>query len=401
MENKTTYHLHFTFLLIYITAEEHFCYCACMSTIKLHSCLPDKQSSNPQIKQIKVQAMNGRVYDPLTASFLSPDNYVQVPDYTPGVNRYAYALNNPLVYTDPDGNNPLIFGLFTLAWSANMAGLASMSAGGTYWQGFGTGITTGIMGAGLGYLGTNVLGITGAIPGTLWGIGSGGLIGGLTAEVAGGNFWSGAISGGIMGGLTGGISGYHRAQGMGLNPWTGGLTKETKYNLNLAGYSWREPVAQNDLGRFVKTAHSDLYKDAGKPGLYVNNDLSKHVLAQIDEPNLDKVMSMKSGYKTRIGFNPRVFSSARKLYLTSYHELIHAKQFYSGMVYEAVKCYANYYNIKPIEALNNFVHPKLEIWAYNYEIVLSKQLNTRIGTPRQRLNYYYQQYDYSIYKFGQ
>jgi hypothetical protein len=26
-----------------------------------------------------------------------------MPDYTPGFNRYAYALNNPLVYTDPDG----------------------------------------------------------------------------------------------------------------------------------------------------------------------------------------------------------------------------------------------------------------------------------------------------------
>jgi hypothetical protein len=47
--------------------------------------------------------MNGRVYDPTTGQFLSPDNYVQLPDYSLGFNRYAYALNNPLVYTDPDG----------------------------------------------------------------------------------------------------------------------------------------------------------------------------------------------------------------------------------------------------------------------------------------------------------
>lgn len=47
--------------------------------------------------------MNGRVYDPLTGQFLNPDNNVQSQDFTQNFNRYAYCLNNPLVYTDPDG----------------------------------------------------------------------------------------------------------------------------------------------------------------------------------------------------------------------------------------------------------------------------------------------------------
>ncbi len=47
--------------------------------------------------------MNGRMYDPLLAMFLSPDNFVQSPGNTQNLNRYAYCLNNPLVYTDPDG----------------------------------------------------------------------------------------------------------------------------------------------------------------------------------------------------------------------------------------------------------------------------------------------------------
>lgn len=47
--------------------------------------------------------MNGRMYDPFTSGFLSVDNYVQSPDYTQSFNRYAYCLNNPLKYTDPDG----------------------------------------------------------------------------------------------------------------------------------------------------------------------------------------------------------------------------------------------------------------------------------------------------------
>ncbi len=47
--------------------------------------------------------MNGRMYDPLLAMFLSPDNFIQSPGNTQNLNRYAYCLNNPLIYTDPDG----------------------------------------------------------------------------------------------------------------------------------------------------------------------------------------------------------------------------------------------------------------------------------------------------------
>jgi RHS repeat-associated protein len=53
--------------------------------------------------------MNGRLYDPLLGRFLSPDNNVQMPDFSQNFNRYSYALNNPLVYVDPDGENPLAF----------------------------------------------------------------------------------------------------------------------------------------------------------------------------------------------------------------------------------------------------------------------------------------------------
>lgn len=46
---------------------------------------------------------NGRMYDYEIARFLSPDNYVQMPDNSQSFNRYSYCLNNPLKYTDPDG----------------------------------------------------------------------------------------------------------------------------------------------------------------------------------------------------------------------------------------------------------------------------------------------------------
>ena len=47
--------------------------------------------------------MNGRLYDPLLGRMLSPDNYVQMPDFSQNFNRYSYCLNNPLKYTDPSG----------------------------------------------------------------------------------------------------------------------------------------------------------------------------------------------------------------------------------------------------------------------------------------------------------
>ena len=47
--------------------------------------------------------MNGRMYDPIVGRFLSPDPYVQMPDFSQSFNRYSYCLNNPLIYTDPSG----------------------------------------------------------------------------------------------------------------------------------------------------------------------------------------------------------------------------------------------------------------------------------------------------------
>jgi len=47
--------------------------------------------------------MNARLYDPILGRFLSPDPYVQMPDFTQNFNRYSYCLNNPLKHTDKDG----------------------------------------------------------------------------------------------------------------------------------------------------------------------------------------------------------------------------------------------------------------------------------------------------------
>jgi len=60
-------------------------------------------TGHEHLTQFGLINMNGRLYDPLVGRFLSPDNYVQSPDFTQNFNRYGYCLNNPLRFNDPSG----------------------------------------------------------------------------------------------------------------------------------------------------------------------------------------------------------------------------------------------------------------------------------------------------------
>jgi len=71
--------------------------------------------------------MNGRVYDPVLARFLSPDPYIQTPDYTQNFNRYSYCLNNPFKYTDPSGE--LFFLMPYFGYNTNGDFTFSLTAG--------------------------------------------------------------------------------------------------------------------------------------------------------------------------------------------------------------------------------------------------------------------------------
>ena len=160
--------------------------------------------------------MNARLYDPLLGRFLSPDPFVQMPDFTQNFNRYSYCLNNPLVYLDQNGE--FIFTLSTFA----IIGICTSAA----------------IGVGLGvYEGYKIAerkGLEGSA--RVWTMIGGGLIGGVAggasafvgayvgagmvaAEIGG--FYAGAITGGAAGATAGFINGF----GMGTletgNPLSG------------------------------------------------------------------------------------------------------------------------------------------------------------------------------------
>jgi len=143
--------------------------------------------------------MNGRMYDAALCRFLSPDPYVQMPDYTQNFNRYSYALNNPLIYSDPSGEwIHLVIGAVlggTINWIANGAEFNAKGLG--Y---FGVGALAGALAAGVGAGVSSALISHSVMSGTA--SFSSGFVG--TATATGTGFFSSAVSG-AAGGITNGL----------------------------------------------------------------------------------------------------------------------------------------------------------------------------------------------------
>ena len=152
--------------------------------------------------------MNGRVYDPVIARFLSPDSYIQAPGLAQNYNGYIYCLNNPLKYTDPSGEIFVVDDIIIVAAIGAAIGAASYTASiafspggfdnwqwGQFFKSMGIGAVSGVVTAGIG----NAFGA----------VGSGGLIGevgraavhgyanGMISQFTGGDFMTGLAAGGI------------------------------------------------------------------------------------------------------------------------------------------------------------------------------------------------------------
>ncbi|MDR1583991.1 MAG: hypothetical protein LBS55_12195 [Prevotellaceae bacterium] len=179
--------------------------------------------------------MNGRVYDPLTAQFLSPDPYIQAPGNWLNYNRYSYCLNNPFKYTDPSGE---VFGvddalvILAMAYFGGMQtnfmycsnnGTNMFNPGNWNWKSAHTyiGIASGVL-QGAGIAGVN-LGFTTNVSGMLT---NGFLQAGVQTTLNGiGNltenkpFFEGWYFAAGMGFVSGAISGYELANAKGSNYW--------------------------------------------------------------------------------------------------------------------------------------------------------------------------------------
>ncbi|WP_198666927.1 FG-GAP-like repeat-containing protein [Taibaiella helva] len=101
-------------------------------------------TAHEHLPQFGLINMNGRIYDPLLGRMLGPDPFIMGQDNTQGYNRYTYALNNPLRYTDPSGHFVAVVPLLVavaygaLLGAVSSAAAYSIMAGRSWtWGGFG------------------------------------------------------------------------------------------------------------------------------------------------------------------------------------------------------------------------------------------------------------------------
>ena len=143
---------------------------------------------------------NGRLYDPVLGRFLSPDNYVQMPDNSQNFNRYSYCLNNPLKYTDPSGN---LFGIddAIIAFAAfNMASSMMQASfeGKSVWKAGALSLLSSAASYGIGEL---FKGAAATFGNELLRAGAHGLVSGVVSALDGGNFASAFVSGAAASGI--------------------------------------------------------------------------------------------------------------------------------------------------------------------------------------------------------
>lgn len=156
-------------------------------------------TGHEMLNEFGIINMNGRLYDPVLGRFFSPDNYVQLPDFSQSYNRYSYCLNNPLKYTDPSGE---LFGiddlvLLGVAYSAYTNAMMAIGNGQNAWKAAGLSLLSSAASFGIG----QAFGAVGNVGKELLRAGAHGVSSGVINVLDGGDFTSGFASGAVASGI--------------------------------------------------------------------------------------------------------------------------------------------------------------------------------------------------------
>jgi hypothetical protein len=285
--------------------------------------------------------MNARLYDAALGRFLSPDPYVQAPDFSQNFNRYSYCVNNPLRYSDRNGKFfflPILIGAAINVAMQALSGNIHSFAGFIAAAGIGglSGLAGGFAGQAIaGALGTATsLGgsvLNGALVGAGGGF-AGGFVGGASnAWMNGSSFGQGLLSGlktGGIGALTGAAIG-------GL---TGALQYRSTFGKNSAfqkgcdemGVNPNDPATISDQA--LDNARDAWFEDApyneqsiASEGSYEQYTMDLNHAPAMTDPMCSN--DIYSGESTTYYNKNLAFSSWKRLYVTMGHELVHANQF--------------------------------------------------------------------------
>lgn len=156
-------------------------------------------TGHEMLSEFGIINMNGRLYDPILGRFFSPDNYVQLPNFSQSFNRYSYCLNNPLKYTDPSGE---LFGIDDLillgaAYGMYTSAMMAWGNGENPWKAAGVSLLSSCFSYGIGQM----FGSIGNFGHELLRAGAHGLSSGVISVLSGESFGSGFLAGAISSGL--------------------------------------------------------------------------------------------------------------------------------------------------------------------------------------------------------
>lgn len=292
-------------------------------------------------------------------------------------------MNNPLKYTDPDGEwahlviGALIGGIVNLA--TNWGKIDTFGEGLAY---FGIGAAAGAIGAATGGATAGMFGTattlgssmaSGAISGAVGGFSSGFVSGAGNAWMQGANLGQGLVSGlkaggksaligGALSGAVGGIQ-----YGKSITLFKKGCSK-----LGVDSSDAIPDNMQNDV--FLKQAQETWYPDAPMdkvdafsvehvPADKMNNLIKNKAMASTSPLSKGGVLTGRSV----VYFNKNIcFTSAKELFFSMGHELVHVSQFsYLGSIGYSVSDF----NANGLAAI-------MDHWAYNYEAFLKGETIT-------------------------
>lgn len=299
--------------------------------------------------------MNGRLYDPLMGRMFSPDPYIMGADNTQGYNRYTYALNNPLSYTDPSGDIvwfvPVIIGAVVGAYTgASMQSHSFNPANWTSnsWKGA---IVGGIIGAAGGAMFSAAIGATGIMNAAgattqAWGITTSALQGGVvnmgfSAVSGSGELWKAGLTGMASGAWTAtgglglvktGFSGRLGYQIIGTagrsigNNWVNGQPAFSKVMVGVGpvnltfGKGQRLFQWQNNIGNIAMNAFGLANLAFGGKASFDWSNLTSVYKGGI----IDKIYNPYEGWES--GFSPYTITGNSNLNSLISHEMHHVWQ---------------------------------------------------------------------------
>ncbi len=156
-------------------------------------------TGHQHLESVGLVHMNGRLYDPKLHRFLQPDNFVQDPYNTQSFNRYGYCWNNPLKYTDKNGEE-LVSAILIGAGIALASYLTMNLVNGTPITLKGALMATfigAVSGAVTFGIGEALNGVTTFALKATYSALAHGTFQGLVSGIQGGGFWAGAASGAL------------------------------------------------------------------------------------------------------------------------------------------------------------------------------------------------------------